>query len=63
LQVVAEGVEDGHAFTYLGHQGCDLIQGYHVSKPVPPAEFTDWLRTSAPVQADGDNVLHVPFGA
>jgi EAL domain-containing protein (putative c-di-GMP-specific phosphodiesterase class I) len=23
--------------------GCDAIQGYHVSRPVPPDDLIDWL--------------------
>ncbi len=46
LQVVAEGVEEKEHLTYLHDLGCDIIQGYLISKPVPVAEvvhfFKDW---------------------
>ncbi len=35
LKVVAEGVEDDACFEFLRTSGCDMIQGYLISKPVP----------------------------
>ncbi len=43
LVVVAEGVEDGPTVTALQDLGCDVAQGYHYAKPLPPAEFTAFL--------------------
>jgi diguanylate cyclase (GGDEF)-like protein len=43
LRVVAEGVEDQGALEALGQMGCDLLQGYHVCRPVPVAELDRWL--------------------
>lgn len=40
LVVVAEGVEIKEQFAYLKQQGCDIIQGYLISRPLPPEEFT-----------------------
>jgi len=46
LEVVAEGVETREHLSYLSYLGCDLIQGYLVSKPVAgkqvEAFFGDW---------------------
>jgi diguanylate cyclase (GGDEF)-like protein/PAS domain S-box-containing protein len=42
-QVCAEGVEDEETFRRLGDMGCDLAQGYWISKPKPAAEFLEWL--------------------
>jgi diguanylate cyclase (GGDEF)-like protein len=42
LKVVAEGVEEASSWNALRRLGCDLIQGYFVSKPMPIAEFTAW---------------------
>lgn len=39
LKVIAEGVETIAQLQYLKHQGCDEMQGYYFSKPVPPEEF------------------------
>jgi len=36
LQVCAEGVEDADTMEFLYSLGCDLAQGYHIGRPVPP---------------------------
>jgi diguanylate cyclase (GGDEF)-like protein/PAS domain S-box-containing protein len=38
LKVVAEGVETQEQFDFLGKLGCDQIQGYYFSKPIPSNE-------------------------
>lgn len=35
LSVTAEGVETEEQALYLAEQGCDLLQGFHFSKPLP----------------------------
>nr|WP_281371623.1 EAL domain-containing protein [Petropleomorpha daqingensis] len=47
LEVVAEGVEDGDTQTVLSGMGCDLIQGYHLGRPMPAEEFLPWLAARA----------------
>jgi diguanylate cyclase (GGDEF)-like protein len=47
LQVVAEGVEDAATLADLEALGCDLAQGFYLSRPVPPAELEAWMRASA----------------
>jgi diguanylate cyclase (GGDEF)-like protein len=42
LRVVAEGVEDEATWRALDALGCDAIQGYHVSRPVPPDDLIRW---------------------
>ncbi|GIJ65563.1 putative bifunctional diguanylate cyclase/phosphodiesterase [Virgisporangium ochraceum] len=44
LEVVAEGVEDLDTYTHLTREGCNLIQGYYVSRPLPADAFATWLR-------------------
>jgi len=39
VPVVAEGVEEESQVNTLKKMGCDLIQGYYFSRPVPPEEF------------------------
>jgi EAL domain-containing protein (putative c-di-GMP-specific phosphodiesterase class I) len=51
LRVVAEGVEDAATLSQLSGLGCDLIQGFHVSKPLAGPAFTDWLLRSIPARA------------
>ena len=43
LKVVAEGVEDEDTMKELARLGCNIAQGFHVSRPLPPAEFSSWL--------------------
>jgi diguanylate cyclase len=43
LRMVAEGVEDGVAYAQLAAYGCNQVQGFHVSRPLPAAELDDWL--------------------
>ena len=52
LQVVAEGVEDEATWDELARLGCDLAQGYYLSRPLPPEDLTAWLvARQAPVPA------------
>jgi EAL domain-containing protein (putative c-di-GMP-specific phosphodiesterase class I) len=44
LRVVAEGVETAEAWGQLVALGCDVAQGYYLSRPVPAAELASWLR-------------------
>ncbi len=46
LQVTAEGVETKAAHDKLAALGCDIIQGYHVSRPVPADDITHTLSAS-----------------
>jgi EAL domain-containing protein (putative c-di-GMP-specific phosphodiesterase class I) len=48
LKVVAEGVELISSWDALGRLGCDLIQGYFISKPLPVQEFTAWIGARTP---------------
>jgi diguanylate cyclase (GGDEF)-like protein len=47
LEVVAEGVETSEALVMLREMGCDLAQGYWLSRPMPGAEALEWLRRHA----------------
>lgn len=44
LTVVAEGVESEEVLDALRHLGCDRAQGYHIGKPMPPADLLSLLR-------------------
>ncbi|RDE24442.1 EAL domain-containing protein [Motiliproteus coralliicola] len=43
LEVVAEGVEQTSEAAYLSTKGCDLLQGYLFSKPIPNPQFMERL--------------------
>ena len=43
LKVIAEGVETAEETAFLDTLGVDAKQGYLYAKPMPAAEFTEWL--------------------
>ncbi len=43
VKVVAEGAEDAETVEVLQRLGCDVVQGYYYSRPLPAAALTDWL--------------------
>lgn len=42
IKVIAEGVETREIYDYLAGIGCDMVQGYFVSRPLPPKDFEKW---------------------
>ncbi len=42
IETIAEGVESREVYDYLRNIGCNMVQGYYVSKPLPTKQFTDW---------------------
>ncbi|MBL8482701.1 MAG: EAL domain-containing protein, partial [Rhodocyclaceae bacterium] len=46
LQVVAEGVENRDFWARLAQNGCDVAQGYEISKPIPADDFKSWQAQS-----------------
>jgi len=47
LSVVAEGVETEEAWKHLQELGCDTIQGYFISAPLPAETFMEWVDDSS----------------
>ncbi|NVK17678.1 MAG: EAL domain-containing protein [Methylocystaceae bacterium] len=45
LKIVGEGVETEAQLTFLRENGCDLMQGYYFSKPLPVGEFENLLKS------------------
>jgi EAL domain-containing protein (putative c-di-GMP-specific phosphodiesterase class I) len=45
LQTIAEGVETIEQMTYLREQGCDEVQGYFYSRPLPAEQLEQYLKT------------------
>jgi EAL domain-containing protein (putative c-di-GMP-specific phosphodiesterase class I) len=44
LKVVAEGVETHDQLKFMRQHGCDAMQGYYLSKPLPPEQFELFLK-------------------
>lgn len=42
IETIAEGVETREVYDYLKSIGCNMVQGYYISKPLPIKEFNDW---------------------
>jgi diguanylate cyclase (GGDEF)-like protein len=42
LRTVAEGIEDAYTFERLRALGCELAQGFHMSKPLPASGLVSW---------------------
>ena len=47
VPIVAEGVEAKEQLDMLRESGCDIVQGYYFSKPVPPEEFEKYVEMKA----------------
>ena len=52
LRVVAEGVETEAQFNFLRGKGCDELQGYFFSKPLPADEMTSMLHEKRRLEMD-----------
>ena len=53
LRVVAEGVETAEQLEFLRRNGCDEIQGYLLSRPLPPDVFEKFGKSEIPLCFDG----------
>ncbi|WP_298255343.1 bifunctional diguanylate cyclase/phosphodiesterase [uncultured Arthrobacter sp.] len=61
LEMTAEGVEDTETYRALGDYGCDLAQGYFMSRPVPAADLDTWLGDGARItRQESDLPVAVP---
>jgi EAL domain-containing protein (putative c-di-GMP-specific phosphodiesterase class I)/ABC-type amino acid transport substrate-binding protein len=47
LVTVAEGVEDDQTLQMLKKDGCDIAQGYVIARPLPEADFIEFMRAHA----------------
>jgi EAL domain-containing protein (putative c-di-GMP-specific phosphodiesterase class I) len=62
LRVVAEGVEDSLTLQHLDLLGCHAVQGYHISRPVPPDDLITWLtQQQSTVTPDLLNIQQSPM--
>jgi len=59
LTTIAEGVETADAVEQLTALGCDAVQGYAISRPLPAADLTAWLHSNGGRTSFGhDAVVH-----
>jgi EAL domain-containing protein (putative c-di-GMP-specific phosphodiesterase class I) len=61
LKVTAEGVESEDVLNRLRELGCDLAQGYLISKPIPREQLERWFAESR--WAAGSSAMHMAKGA
>ncbi len=47
IEVVAEGVETNEQMEILKKIGCDIVQGYYISKPLSPEDFAKYIKVHA----------------
>jgi diguanylate cyclase (GGDEF)-like protein/PAS domain S-box-containing protein len=63
LDVTGEGVEDETTLEALAAMGCDMAQGYHLSRPLPGDQIPDWIRrfqfVPVPTRKAGGTILVV----
>jgi EAL domain-containing protein (putative c-di-GMP-specific phosphodiesterase class I) len=55
IQVTAEGVETAGQLEHLRTLGCDWVQGYYISTPLPPDAIGPLLGTPSPWSAASTN--------
>ncbi|EJN09172.1 bifunctional diguanylate cyclase/phosphodiesterase [Herbaspirillum sp. YR522] len=60
-KVIAEGVETEKQFNFLKEAGCNELQGFIFSRPVPAPDFHDMLLTGKRLQL-GAAALSLPLG-
>lgn len=58
LRVVAEGVEDELTRNLLAEMGCDKLQGFLVSRPLPDDRLESWLLARTGVRSAAPGAAH-----
>ena len=54
VPVVAEGVETREQLDMLKSAGCDLVQGYYFSRPLPPEEFEALIEKELKIERENE---------
>jgi EAL domain-containing protein (putative c-di-GMP-specific phosphodiesterase class I) len=61
MSVIAEGVENEDQFNFLRSLGCNEVQGYIISKPVPAEEVARFFEhPRRPPNLDNRRQIHPP---
>lgn len=55
IETVAEGVENHSQMAMLASLGCDYVQGFHISRPLPPDEFAKLMLSEPAWLLDSDS--------
>ena len=50
VKVIAEGVETEGQLDLLRDGGCDLVQGFYFSRPLPPEEFEELIKRELAIE-------------
>jgi len=53
LKVIAEGVENEETLKALRNLGCDMVQGFHLSRPLSGKDFDAWWSSRTPEEKTG----------
>ena len=55
MQIVVEGIEDEKTLKLFEDMGCDYIQGFYFSKPLPRDEFVRFILEHKDAPPTGSN--------
>ena len=59
LKVIAEGVQNEEQLKFLRMSGCDHMQGFYYSRPLPVSEVLNLLKAKKPLFTPTDSIAHV----
>jgi diguanylate cyclase (GGDEF)-like protein len=60
MRIVAEGVENAEDLEALVTMGIDMVQGYHLARPMPPSQIDRWVRDRLPVHSTSHSTSPIP---
>ncbi|MGN0712511.1 MAG: EAL domain-containing protein, partial [Anaerovoracaceae bacterium] len=52
MEIVVEGVETEEVVKKVEEMGCDFIQGYYFSRPLPQQEFVEFIQNPKAIPKD-----------